>query len=102
MEKSYRVGKILKKLTGLKFVGQKNKPNLSENGKRRSHDYYASNASISVIQAEEDKSEENSEKKKYIQFQREVEATKVHKSDFKPEKPGKILKLPENRWEKNE
>ncbi len=100
MEKSYRVGKILKKLTGLKFVGSKSKPDLSENGKKRSGNYYASNTSISILQAEKEESKTDSEKKKYIQFQREVEAAKLHKSDFRPEKPGEILKLPENRWEK--
>jgi len=100
VEKSYRVGKILKKLTGIKFIGTKNKPELSKSGKQRADQHYASNAPISTLRNEDEESDENTEKKKYIQFQREVEAAKLYKSDFKPEKPGEILKLPENRWQK--
>ncbi len=100
MEKSYRVGKILRKLTGLKFVGSQSAPNLSKKGKKRANQHYASNKPIEILRTEEKTSETESEKKKYIQFQREVTATKLHKSDFQPKKPGEILKLPENRWEK--
>ncbi len=97
MKDSYRISKILQKLTGFKFLSQKHQPDLSQKGQERAADYYSDKRMVKNIKKIDELSSKNAGK--YIQFQKETEAGRLLKSDYKPKNPGKILKLPTNRSE---
>lgn len=101
LKDSYRINKILKKITGIKFVGKQNKPDISETAQKSVSKYQQSKSRVSSQQRDQSKIQKSelSDKDRYVQYQKEVEAERLVGSGVQPDQPGKILKLPVNRKE---
>ncbi len=102
MKDSYRVGKILKKLTGLKFLTSRQTSDISKDGKKKAQSLAVSQNSVKspyklALFHQRNKLEKQNDK--FTQYQKEVEAEKLLGSKNKPESPGRILKLPTGRKE---
>ncbi len=100
LKDSYRIGKILKKITGLKFLSSQQGPKISPAAKQSASAYTQNRKATSNRSIEKPQSVPKEEvKDKYIRYQKEVEAERLLGSNYKPKQPGKILKLPTNREE---
>ena len=65
---------------------------LSENGKKRSKNYYRKNSPIKTLAPASKQSD--SEKNAYVQYRKEVIASRCMDSEPAPQPPGRIVKLP--------
>ena len=101
MKDSYRIGKILKRLTGLKFVKVKQSSDISQNGLEKSEDYYSSRPSIKTLHKtkEAGKGPIVGSADIYLSHRKEMEAERLMGKQPEIEPPGKILKLPTDRKE---
>lgn len=101
MKDTYRIGKILKKLTGLKFRSSQKDPDISNQGKNYSKSYFSAKAASrqSIDSKSSLQNETDAQKEKYIKYQKECKAHELMGSTAKPKQPGRILKLPVNRKE---
>lgn len=100
LKDSYRINKILKKITGIKFAGKQTAPDISETAKKTASDYQKSKGRIKTHKGGDQNTERaSSVKERYVQYQKEVEAERLIGSGVQPDQPGRILKLPVNRKE---
>ncbi len=101
LQESYRIGKILKKLTGLKFTKSRQKSNLSPRGKEKSESFYASREPIKKVPAknQSESGVKKGEHNRFVQYQKELQAERLMGQEPSAKAPGKILKLPLNRKE---
>ncbi|MBU2509901.1 hypothetical protein KJ966_01120 [bacterium] len=97
MKDSFRIGKILKRITGLKFFNTRQTSTISDAGKAKAESYYATHKKTKVLQKKSQG--ESSSKDKYIRYQKELEASRLLNKSIQPGKTGKILKLPVTRKE---
>ena len=97
MKDSYRIGKILKKLTGLKFFNSQQTSEISDTAKSKAASYHASRKKTV---ATPDKLEDGaSAGDKYVRYQKELEASRLLNKPVEAVRPGTILKLPVDRKE---
>lgn len=99
MKDSYRIGNILKKLTGLKFRGSQKDPDVSEKAKQYAVSSSYKKQSSTKTSEGSGKKSNRGKKNEYIQYQKEYEASKLLGTESEIKKPGRILKLPVNRKE---
>ncbi len=97
MKDSFQIGKILKKITGIKFFNTRQTSTISEAGKAKAESYFDSHEKIKVLRT--DNQGESPVKDKYIRYQKELEASRLLNKGDKPADSGKILKLPDTRKE---
>lgn len=98
---SYKIGKVLQKLTGIKFLKTKQTVDLSREARSKSQKKGAYSAS-NKRKSQEIKDRSSEGKKytdQYVHFQKEVEANKLLGIKEKLTPPGRILKLPVRRRE---
>jgi hypothetical protein len=101
LKESYRIGKILKRLTGIKFLKSKQTSEISLNGKTKADSYIRKKAKGTSRQQSSSSSTEthSSHVDKYLHYQKELEAVNLMGSERKPKPPGRIPKLPTGRKE---
>lgn len=93
---SYKINKILKKLTGIPFLKAKQTIDLSKEGKEKSRQFTSSEKhppSQGLQKAD------GSYTDLFVRYQRELEACRALGTETKPSPPGRILKLPTGRKE---
>jgi hypothetical protein len=98
---SYRIGNILKRLTGIKFLKSRQTATLSKNGKEKAKTYLSSHSRANPLRRRLPHAADPAPEKKeaYIRYQQEIEAAKLLNPEKKPQPPGRILKLPTGRKE---
>jgi hypothetical protein len=98
---SYRIGKILKKLTGLKFIKSRQASDLSSNGKEKAETYYSTRQAIRTLRPTDHRKKEEKKEpdNRYLQHQKEVQAQRLMGKKEDSKAPGEILKLPVDRKE---
>ncbi len=98
-KESYRIGKILKKLTGIKFIKSKQTSDISQDGanqaaayrqKKKTSQHKNKPEAMRPLPAHEDK---------FVRYQKELEASKLLGGKSKPSSPGRIPKLTTGRKE---
>lgn len=104
MKESYRISKILKKLTGINLKGSQRDPEISGEAKKQSDTYYSSRKHAGHIHKtanRKDRSDPRKEelRKKFVVYQKEIQAGRLLNAEKRPDPPGKILKLPVIRKE---
>ena len=99
MKDSYRISKLLKRISGIKFIKSHQSAEVSDQGKQQSDTYYQTHQKPPVIK--EPEAVQVPSQEKYVQYQKEVEAAKLLNKPVGVKQPGKILKLPVDRKEIN-
>ncbi len=100
-KESYRIGKILKKLTGIKFLKSKQTSEISISGKTKADTHLRKRAETTTTQKSSSSSIDSTPPHvdKYLRYQKELEASNLLGSENKPKPPGRIPKLPTGRKE---
>ncbi len=105
VKNTYQLSKILKRLVKFKLArNPQQKAVISSKGRQQAKELYSDRNPAATLHkknpAADSKSAEESEK--YLEFQKEVQARRLLKSDYQPKNPGKILKLPRKGMEHTE
>jgi len=95
---TYRIGRVLKRLLGFGFGDSFLHGDLSKEGIEQAKDYSSSHGPISLLHPNGEKQETESAAEKYIQYQKEFQAKKHLDSPDQPKTPGRILRLPPQRF----
>lgn len=101
MKDSYRIGRILKRLTGIRFLKSKQTALPSKIGLEKAKAYLTDHKPPKNLQQHPLQSAElpAGKKEEYLRYQQEIEALKLLNTEQKPQPPGRILKLPTGRKE---
>ena len=93
---SYRISRLLKRIIQNGFGDTFQNPDISDQGKQQSGNFYSDKRKAPTIKSEDPLSDRNpsSVKQQYLTYQKEVRAGKVSQDSESPQSPGKILKLP--------
>ena len=93
-KESYRMAKILKKLTGLKFLKSAQSADISDSGKGKSRKYQQKKITKKSSKSSPGKKIPlHRHEDRFVRYQKELEAAKMMGSEFKPKNPGRIPKL---------
>ncbi len=93
MKETYLFQKLLKEICGLKAkAGSLQRVELSEKGKERAEKHYRKRRPVKSLSPDSRPLE--GKRKEYVQFQKEVAASRHIPAKSPPKPPGRILKLP--------
>ncbi len=98
-KESYRIGKILKKLTGIKFIKSRQTSDISKNGANQSTAYQQKKKPSQSINKPVEGNPPTAHEDKFVRYQKELEASKLMAGKAKPKSPGRIPKLTTGRKE---
>jgi hypothetical protein len=100
LKESYRIGKILRKLTGIKFLKSKQTSQISQAGRHHADEYLQKKNNTGQSRSKSDvTSPSPTHEDKYLRYQKELEASKLLGGKSKPKSPGRIPKLTAGRKE---
>ncbi|MCP4751285.1 MAG: hypothetical protein GY866_10350 [Proteobacteria bacterium] len=99
VKNSYRLGKVLKKLLGFGLGDSFQEAEISEEGKTEARKYYSDRSPVRHLKSLEQPtdSQMKAKQEKYIQYQKELKASRHLQTDYRPQSPDRILKLPIDR-----
>ena len=95
---TYRISRILKRLLGFGFADSFQKGDVSPEGLQQAKDYSSSHGPISLLHPNGETAEGDPGPSEYIQYQKELQAKRHLDSPHQPKIPGKILRLPPQRF----
>jgi len=96
---SYRIGRFLKRFIPKGFEDTFQSPALSAQARNQATDHYAENRQAPVLKSPDPLNDPDpeSERQRFLTYQKNLAAGKTVPGSQTPENPGRILKLPRDR-----
>ena len=91
---TYRISRILKRLLGYGFGDSFLKSDVSSEGMRQAKEYTLDNGPIPLLHPSGERKNDRPVPNDDLQYQKELQAQKHLDSSQEPQTPGKILRLP--------
>jgi hypothetical protein len=95
---TYRISRILRRFLGFGFADSFQEGDVSSEALRQAKEYSSDHGPISLLHPNGEAGDNDEEPNEFIHYQKELQAKRHLNSPHQPKTPGKILRLPPQRY----